>query len=86
MKLCPYCKSRIIADKSNACLKCAYELYPRLKPSPNNGAIAVAFNFVLLVVKNEIKTYERKRGLAIYDYEGRNVGVLYRNRYDRSAY
>ena len=82
MKLCPYCKSRIIADKSNACLKCAYELYPRLKPSPNNGAIAVAFNFVLLVVKNEIKTYEEKRGIAIYDREGRNVGVLYRNRYE----
>ena len=82
MKLCPYCKSRIITDKSYACLKCAYELYPRLKPSPNNGAIAVAFNFVLLVVKNEIKTYEEKRGLAIYDREGRNVGVLYRNRYE----
>ena len=82
MKLCPYCKSRIITDKSYACLKCAYELYPRLKHSPNNGTIAVAFNFVLLVVKNEIKTYEEKRGLAIYDREGRNVGVLYRNRYE----
>ncbi len=87
MKLCPYCKSRIIADKSYACLKCDYELHPETSlwdgGFPCGGAgVAVAFNFVQLTVKNEIKTYEGKRGLAIYDYEGRNVGVLYRNRYE----
>lgn len=87
MKLCPYCKSRIIADKSNACLKCDYELHPETSlwdgGFPCGGAgVAVAFNFVRLTVKNEIKTYEEKRGLTIYDYEGRNVGVLYRNRYE----
>lgn len=87
MKLCPYCKSRIIADKSYACLKCDYELHPETSlwdgGFPCGGAgVAVAFNFVRLTVKNEIKTYEEKRGLTIYDYEGRNVGVLYRNRYE----
>ena len=83
MKLCPFCNETIIPDHYPYCFACEHKANPNGSawdggfPSGGIGR-GILYNSVQLTVKNEITSCEDKTGYAIYDFEGRKIGVLYR--------
>ena len=85
MNVCPYCqRCRWIDDDSYACIECDDRLRPETSvfsggTSSSCTEQAADFRFVPLTVKNEMKYCQEKAtcGFAIYDNDGKNVGVLY---------
>lgn len=68
MKLCPYCKKRIIENKEEKCAVCA-------EKGGENCAEVV--DCVVLTVKNQPIECDGERGFAILDETGEKVGVCY---------
>lgn len=77
MKLCPYCKKRIIENKENKCAACAEK---------DGENCAEAVDYVALSVRNQIVECEGERGFAILDETGETVGVLYREKDEEGDY